>query len=130
MVTYFYSAHLIYDMTSFLIKVCIYFIAVVGLCRITGALFADGWEDHQYYTKEAYFLANEVASCNTLFFGSSRTFSHVDPLIFDSISRAQGVPTNSFVLAEASTFVNESLYQIEELFSQKLHDSGIRTVFV
>jgi hypothetical protein len=117
-------------MSSFVFKVSIYFITVAALCRITGALLADGWEDHEYYTKEGYFLANEVASCNTLFFGSSRTFSQVDPIIFDSVTGVDGVYTHSFVLAESSTFVNESLYQIEELISQKLHDSGIRTVFV
>lgn len=54
---------------------------------------------------------------NTLFVGSSRTYRHIDPHVFDSICMQKGI--RSFNLGSPATFNPEAFYLLEKIMSEK-----------
>jgi len=114
------------SMYSVIIRILIYFCLIALLTRMTGLLLPDGWENLQYSTKKEQFLTDYLHDCNTLFMGSSRTYAHVDPIVFDSLNALAGVYTNSYVLANSASFFVENILQIKALFSDELNGSGIK----
>jgi hypothetical protein len=77
-----------------------------------------------------YFYGNEVAASkivhldnavkkpNLIFFGSSRTYHHINPMLFDSLCSGRGV--TSFNAGSRATFNPESYYLVESFLNSDL----------
>jgi hypothetical protein len=68
--------------------------------------------------KLAHFAAHKD-EYDTLFFGSSRTYRHLMPSLFDAATAAAGVPTKSFNFGIDGMFPPEDGYVAEQLFALK-----------
>ena len=74
------------------------------------------------------FFADHRDEFDTLFFGSSRTYSQIFPKIFDQMTAEAGVPTTSFNFGIDGMFPPEDGYIAEKLFA--LHPKKLRRVFI
>lgn len=101
----------------FFVKSLCFVTLLLIINRSTGLLLPTGWENTSYYMKRGDFLQNHATNCNTVFFGSSRTFSHINPILFDSLNTLNGLQTNSYMLGSSSVFFNESLEHLHGLFN-------------
>ncbi len=77
--------------------------------------------------KLAYF-ADHRDEFDTLFFGSSRTYSQIFPSLFDRITAEAGLPTKSFNFGADGMFPPEDGFVAEKLFA--LRPKNLRRVFI
>ncbi len=114
----------------FLLKTLVFVIVLVTINRSLGLLFSKGWENPIYFKKREVFLNDYAAHCNTIFYGSSRTYSHIDPVMFDSLNALSALHTDSYMLGTSSVFFNELLYQIDALFKDSRAPKNLKYLFV
>jgi hypothetical protein len=117
-------------MFRFVIKIFIYFSTLGVLTKATTLLLPEDWENMNYVQKESEFLHDQDVQYNTLFFGSSRTYRHVDPISFDSLNALDGFSTRSYMLASSSTFLNENLLHINSLLEKGVLENPVRFLFL
>lgn len=115
---------------GFLAKTAVFIILLVIINRSTTAFLPAGWENDSYYKRRADFLKNYANTCNTLFFGSSRTFAHIDPMLYDSLNFQSGLHTNSFILASGSEFFNEMVWHIHNIFNNPSAPQKVEYLFI
>ena len=77
--------------------------------------------------KLAYF-ADHRDEFDTLFFGSSRTYSQLFPTIFDEETKRAAMPTKTFNFGVSGMFPPEDGYVAEKLFA--LRPKNLRRVFI
>lgn len=77
--------------------------------------------------KLRYFAAHQD-EFDTLFVGTSRIAHHVDPVIFDRVAAAGGVPTRSFNFGIDGMHPAESFFVIEQIL--KAHPGKLKRVFL
>lgn len=96
-------------MKKFLIKIGTFGLVLLVLSNMFHFLVPYYWGNPEYYVK-AHYLQQNPEMFNTFFFGSSRTYRHVDPIMFDKLA----ISTNkSFNLGSPSTYVPEGYYLLE-----------------
>ncbi len=117
-------------MQRFVLKVLLFVFLVAGMNRATGLLMFNGWKNPNYYLKEDEFFKHYAADCNVLFFGSSRTFRQIDPVLFDSLNALDGQHTNSYMLASSASALNETLVHINEVLNAPRTPSHLKCLVV
>ena len=101
-------------MKTFIIKLCAFTLFIVMILSAIKSTVPFYWGQNQKFklleNKIEYFLENSN-QYDVLFFGSSRTYRHIDPLLFDSIT---GLKSFNFGIAGCSYL--ETHYLIDNLF--------------
>jgi hypothetical protein len=67
-----------------------------------------------WWREKMKILDRSSSAHNVYFVGSSRTYRHIIPAVFDSSMAAHGVKTRSFNLGAPATFVPQSLFLLEQ----------------
>ena len=111
-------------MSKFLRKLLVFALPVMALAIIKKAMTPYHFGDTLHAQKLAHFQSNQ-ALYNTVFFGSSRVYRHINPAVFDAALSEQEV--RSFNFATPSTMNPESYYLYEE-FLKELKPGQIRYV--
>jgi hypothetical protein len=70
--------------------------------------------------KEKYFYSIKN-NYNTIFLGSSRTFRHINPAVFDSILNSRNIPVKSFNFGTPATYYPECFYILNKLVDNNNH---------
>ncbi|HLF62367.1 MAG TPA: hypothetical protein VI603_01345 [Saprospiraceae bacterium] len=107
-------------MRRFIFKTLFFIVLLIVLNVQTKRILPFGWENTEYFAKMEHFRKTYQAGTNTLFFGSSRTLRHIDPVVFDSLNALRGIYTHSYNMASSAVFFNEQFY----LFDYFFHDSS------
>jgi hypothetical protein len=108
-------------MKRFLLKIFVWFFGILLI-----GLFLMNYKKYQFYgngearLKIEYYTKN-ATKYNTLIFGSSRMYRHINPTLLDS---ATSHKIKAYNLASGGTFFSESLYQ----FHQTPIDKNIKYV--
>ncbi len=117
-------------MRRFILKMIAYLILIMSINSAVETMMPYAWENSQYSDNLRYFESNWQSSTNTLFFGSSRTFTNVDPVAFDSLNSLNGIYTRSYVLASSAAFFNEQSYFLENFFKNNKSTLNLDYVFL
>ena len=96
-------------MKKYLLKSLVFVVLVLILSSIIQLLAPYYWANEGYSAKIRY-INETPEQYNTLFFGSSRMYRHIYPIIFDKRSI---YPVHSFNVGFAETFVPETYYLLE-----------------
>ena len=105
--------------------------ALFGAAFLGTARLLDRWmpplEVPVIDEKLAYF-ADHRDGFDTLFLGSSHTYSQLFPVIFDEVTKRAGMPTKTFNFGIDGLFPPEDGYVAEKLFA--LRPKNLRRVFI
>jgi hypothetical protein len=86
------------------------------------------WGNREYEKKTNFF---KKGNYNTVFFGSSRILSGINPLKFDSLANLSSTANSkSFNLATAGTWSNETFYLYDQFLSDTTLSANVQTVFI
>lgn len=96
-------------MKKFLIKTIIFAVLLLASTRSIQYLLPYYWGNPGYAAKIRY-LNNNSEEYDTLFFGSSRIFRQVDPILFDSLTN---FGSKSYNLGSGATYTPESYYLLK-----------------
>lgn len=109
-------------MKKFLINLSNAFGILLGILLLKSIFLKPSISNELYVAKYENYLAKSLDDdYNTLFFGSSRIFRHVNPSLFDSLGNELNL--SSYNLAAPATF-NPELYHIYDRFLDD-YESGI-----
>lgn len=101
-------------MKKFLIQISVFLTLLVVLLLIKSVLIEPNISNKYFVSKyEDYNQKTQNEEYNTLFFGSSRIYRHIDPELFDSLS--SNLNLSSYNLGTPATF-NPELYYLYEQF--------------
>jgi hypothetical protein len=67
---------------------------------------------------------------NTVFFGTSRIYRGINPLVVDSIMNLNGSEMKSFNMATHASWANETLYLYDQFLDDPKLSAGVTTVFM
>jgi hypothetical protein len=113
-------------MRSFL-RTLFVFVALCLLINVILNSFNVTYLNPYFSEKVHYYQSADLKEkVNTLFFGSSRTYRHVQPHVFDSINNS----SRSYNLGAAAAYVPESYYLCEEFLKDPEQSKNISTVFL
>jgi len=102
---------------------------IMAFNLVMNFLFQHNFND-RYHQKISFVQHKKRGTYNTFFIGSSRTYRHVIPALFDSLTSASE-QHHSFNLGSPATFVPQTFYLLEELLSDRfLPEDGPVTVFL
>lgn len=116
-------------MQNFLLRTFLFFAIVVALNNALELLMPDGWENVQHHFKRKDFLERHT-DANTVFFGSSRTYAHINPVQFDSLNALKGIETNSYMMASSSVFFNELRFLLKSFRKEVMPKVGLKYMFI
>ena len=111
-------------MRQFIKRCFLFFIVFLCISLIIRTLLPKNfyWGNDEYANKIHAYKKENTKKYNTVFFGSSRILTGLDPAIFDSlINLNSGKKVNSFNLASPGTWFNETYY----LYDKFLDDPGL-----
>lgn len=95
------------------LKKLIVFAACIMLINLCINIFVSYPVQDERYESRYNYLSQNLASYNTLFFGTSRTLRHVVPSKFDSLNNVKGFDTHSFNLGTPANKLFETYYQYD-----------------
>jgi len=104
-------------MKKLIYKIAIFVLILLFLSNILQFIAPYYWGNPGYSAKIRY-LNNTPEKFNAYFFGSSRTFRQIDPVLFDELSIT---PIKSYNMGYAATFIPESYYLLENFLSNATH---------
>tara|TARA_B100001059_G_scaffold132945_1_gene133039 strand:+ start:1361 stop:2275 length:915 start_codon:yes stop_codon:yes gene_type:complete len=108
-------------MKSFCLKILIFLIVLLSIICSIKSTVPFYWGNKNLGDKIEFFLEKKYIEristqkqieCNVLFFGSSRTYRHIQPILFDSITNFK-----SFNLGGNGTFFLETNYLIDNILN-------------
>jgi hypothetical protein len=106
----------------------------LALILLSGFLLNLSWPDNDYWGNKEYlgkihFLSR--GNYNTVFFGSSRILTGMNPMVFDSIAAtSHSQAANSFNMATAGTWANENFYLYEKFINDDSLSAGVDVVLM
>ena len=106
------------EMKLYLIKISIFTFLLLGICLAINFLLPTQLKgDGEFELKLKYFAKEKKH--DVVFLGSSRTFRHISPAIFDSIAYTQGLNFKSFNAGSRATFYPEAFYLLDKILETK-----------
>ena len=102
-------------MQRFILNIILFLALAFGLNLLGYSFLPENWECPQFIKKKMEWDSLRTTA-NTFFIGSSRTFRHIDPMVFDSINATHGIHTFSFNFGISSLYVNERDVILNKLF--------------
>lgn len=109
-------------MKIFIKKIFIFSLFFFFILVIKKALTPYHWGNKMFSKKVTYFQS-KPSNFNTIFFGSSRIYRHINPIVLDSILKEKDI--HSFNFASPATFNPES-YFLYENFIDHLEENQIK----
>lgn len=114
-------------MKKFILNIFLFLLLIIVYTVILNTLFTKSLSGNDHNLRKTNYFNKYKNQYNTFFIGSSRTFRHINPLIFDSIVNANGLTINSFNFGTPATYYPECFYVLENLIQNNNH---IKYVFL
>jgi hypothetical protein len=99
-------------MKSFIFRVLIFIVALICFGQLTKSFlpyyWGNVWISNKYDTEH-----KNIINADYYFIGSSRTYRHIIPSIFDSLMALNGIQCHSFNLGSPAVFPPQSYYLLE-----------------
>lgn len=113
-------------MKFFVVNFVLFVVTVTALNQIP--IFLSGpYSGNPYYEKKIQYFTKNETDFNTVIFGSSRLYRHLNPEVFDKILEEYQI--SSFNLAAPATFVPE-VYHLYEKFLETVDISSLKFAIV
>lgn len=115
-------------MKLFIKKIFIFFVFLIFLLSIKKIFLPYNWGNFDFNTKLDYYIENkESQGFNTIFWGSSRIYRHVNCLYFDSLLSHSDI--KSFNISTPATFNPETFFLYEN-FIEKPYSKDLNYAFI
>jgi hypothetical protein len=109
-------------MNKFGLKIGLFCLILITIAKVTTAYLPYHWGNPWYSTKINYLNNLDSANYNTYFFGTSRIYRQINPVVFDSICNISCKETiSSFNLGAQATFSPQSYYLYEKFLNSELN---------
>lgn len=103
------------------------FLLVILLLFLIPNLFIDKYYGNEIYLKKYEYFFKHKDKYNTVFFGSSRIYRHLNPILFDSLCFEDNI--KSFNLGAPAVF-NPEVYFLCEEFLKEVDSNSIKHIFI
>lgn len=114
-------------MKKFRKKLMLFALGLIGIFIVKNLLTPYYLGNPQFATKLDYFKSHDDKNYNTVFFGSSTLYRHVNTTLFDSILREQNL--KSFNFATGGTYNPETFYLYNKFIGRK-NKHNIKYAFI
>jgi len=111
-------------MKHFIIKVGIFTGLLIAILIVLKLLVSPFWGNPLIEAKVRHLNSLDIP-INTLFVGSSKTYRHIDPVLFDQMTGL-----SSYNLGSSSMFYSESQYVLQEYLKLYNQDNQVIKVFL
>jgi hypothetical protein len=117
-------------MKRLLRKILLFLLVYIGVAQIIDIL-APYYYGNPWYAAKMQFLEDESSTGlhNTYFFGSSRVYHNINPLVFEELCNRNGHQIRSFNLGAPITFSPQSYYLYQNFLNSK-QSEGTQLVFI
>ena len=108
-------------MKSFITKIVLLFFLYCTLSFVISYFTPYHWGNPWFSSKVQFLEKNIESECNSFFFGSSRIYRQIDPVVFDStFNTISKKKIKSFNLGAPATFNPQSYYLFEAFLNSEL----------
>src|SRR5688572_18980355 len=116
-------------MKRFLAQLCYFLIGFVAISILLRTILPKKkyWGNEEYESKIEIFRKNKY---NTVFFGSSRILTGIDPANIDSLFGESFHTSKSYNLATTGTWSNETFYLYEQFLTDPSLTASVDHVFM